>query len=192
MIPLPLLGAVGFLRRNWELFAIAIALVVWHAAFYRYAQGREAGEWKAVLATKEAAWSEERAKAAEASAAAERREREKEAEGQRRVAELEAQDAKKNAEWTERVRVLQDRVDGLAGSRKQLLEHIGRLTHHAVASAAGAEPGAACGDLPARLAAAGSLLERADSLAERCAVDYGKARHAWDLCTGYAEIVRPK
>jgi hypothetical protein len=187
-------AAGGLVGRHWEaivLGAIAVVTALLVASLWVGKARWEAKFHEEVAAHEKtrAAHSAAVAAAAEATAAAERAEREKEEAGRQWRAQQDEKDRKTAAEFEAKVAAITARDHA---RRKQLLDYITRLTHYAGAGAPGTEPGAACGDLGARLAATGPLLERADALAERCAIDYGKVRLAWDSCTAYAEQVRPK
>ena len=181
--------AGGFVGRNWQLILLGLiaavtALLVTSLVIQKERLKSKYSEEVAAHAKTLAAHNAEVAKAAEASAAAERAERAKETAGR----QWRAQQDEKDRKHAEQYAAL---VARHSAGRKQLLDHITRLTHYAGAGAPGTEPGAACGDLGERLAATGPLLERADAMAERCALDYGKVRLAWGSCTAYAEKLRP-
>lgn len=181
-------AAGAFLLKHLDkIIIVAIVIMSLVAAYgFAYNRGKTASDlkWEAVMAKKDSAWADERTKAAENLADAERRYREEEEKGRRWKAEQDEKDAKLQADWNDRLRSLVD-------SRKQLLNHITRLTNYAGSGKATTEPGSACIDLQERLAATGPLLERIDSMAERCAGDYGKARLSLDSCAAYADKVRP-
>lgn len=178
-----------FLLKHLDKIIIAAIVVISLYIVYDfiYKRGLRDGknEVTLVLMKERADWSDERTKAAEALADAERRYREEEDKGRKWKAEQDAKDAKLQAEFDSRLR-------GLVDGRKQLLNHITRLTNYVGSGQTATEPGTACRDLQDRLAAIGPLLERIDSMAERCAGDYGKARLTLDSCAAYADKVRPR
>lgn len=181
------IGAFLFKHLDKIIIFAIIALVLFIAYNYAYNRGHRDAKRDAdlVLQTKETAWEQERGKLLTNLLEAERREREKEEEGRRWKAAKEAEDAKVQAEWEDRIRRLTD-------GRKQLLNHISRLVTAASSVQASTEPGAAIDDLQNRLTACGVFLERADNIAERCAGVYGKARNTLDTCVAYANKVRPQ
>lgn len=179
---------IAFLLKHLDkIIIVAIVVMSLVAAYgFAYNRGKNSSDlkWEAVLAKRETAWADERTKAAQELAEAERRYREEEEKGRKWKAEKDAEDARMQAEWDSRFR-------GLVDNRKQLLNHITRLTNYVGSGQTSTEPGAACRDLQDRLAATGPLLERIDSMAERCSGDYGKARLTLESCVAYAEKVRP-
>jgi FtsZ-interacting cell division protein ZipA len=176
------------LRHLDKIIIVAIVVISLLAAYgFVYNRGKSASDlkWNAVVAKLESSYADERTKSALELADAERRYREEEAKGRRQKEEQDAKDAKRDADWEARMRASAD-------NRKQLLDHITRLTRHAGTGQATTDSGSACRDLQNRLAATGPLLERIDSMAERCAGDYGKARLTVDSCVEYANQVRSK
>lgn len=183
---------IGVVKNHWDailmgLLAVAIGLLL-------TAMWVRAGVWEKKYHNEVAAHAETRsahnlavANAALQTAAAERAEREHERqlqavtdEGRRRNEELEAA-------WKVRV----DELVGRDGDRrKQLLNHIGRLTNYIDSGAAGKDPIATIVNLQERLAACGQFLGRADDIAERCSIRYGEVRNVWDECTRDAKAVR--
>lgn len=179
----------GFLLKHLDKIIIGAIVILAVATAYNFAynRGEKAAnlKWGAVVAKLEASYADERTKAALELAETERKYREEEEKGRKWKAEQDAKDAKLQAEFDARVRTL-------AASRGELLNHIKRLTNYVGSGQAPAEPGTPCRDLQDRLAATGPLLERVDSMAERCASDFGKARLTLDSCAAYANQVRPR
>lgn len=127
------------------------------------------------------------AEAATQTARAERLERDREQALQAASDAARRQDALVQAAWKVREVELLGR-DG--ARRKQLRDHIGRLTNHISTGAAGKDPAATVIDLQNRLTTCGQFLGRTDDIAERAAVRYGEVRNLWDECTRDAKAVR--
>jgi len=184
----------AFIGRNWELvllglIGIVTALLVTSLVIQ-----------KAHLETKlqESITEHERTKTAHLQAVAdaekyradwERAEREKETANRQWTEVQNERDRQKDTEYRAGVAALTAKY---GTSRKQLLDHIGRLTNYAIASPASGQSTAACSDLRERLTATGPLLDRADEMAEGCAGDYYKARFAHESCVAYADKVKPR
>ena len=127
------------------------------------------------------------ANAAMETARAERIERESEQAKQEAANQARSKDAAQEAFWKSRL----DELVGRDGARrKQLLNHIGRLTDHISSGATSKDPRAAAVDLQNRLTTCGQFLGRVDDIAERAAVRYGEVRNLWDECTRDAKAVR--
>lgn len=184
---IPLLAVAELFKRNYEailLVGIAVVVTLLIASLWVDKARMETKYNKEVAAhakTKKA-YAEERTRAANLAAEYERLEREKEHLKATMLAEQRDRDAKRDADWNDRVR-------NLNASKRELLNHITRLTNYTRPSEASPESTAAVGDLPERLAACGSLLEASTGIGRACAADYGTARNRLDTCTRYVEVI---
>ena len=127
------------------------------------------------------------ANAAMETARAERIERESEQAKQEAANAARRKDEEVQAAWKARV----DWLIGEHGAkRKQLLNHVERLTNRISTGAASKDPITTIVDLQNRLTICGQFFNRADDIAERAAVRYGEVRNLWDECTRDAKAVR--
>ena len=131
------------------------------------------------------------ANAAMETARAERMERDHEQAKQTAANEARSKDAAQEAFWKSRVNELGGELSGRERTRrKQLLDHIARLTDYISTGAAGKDPTTAVVDIQNRLTTCGQFLGRADDVAERASVRYGEVRNLWDECVRDAKAVR--
>lgn len=189
---LPVFAVLGFLKGNYEKILLGAIVLVTGILIAALWAGKKHFENKfhsevASHAETKSAHNLAVAEAALQTAKAERAERDKEQAAQAAANRERIKDEDNERKWQARVVELTGR-DG--ARRKQLLDHIGRLTNHISTSETSKNPSGTIVDLQNRLATCGQFLGRADDIAERAAVGYGQARNAWDECARDAKIVR--
>lgn len=183
-------GAIASIKKNYEWIILGAILIVGGllvaSLWVGKAQAEKAlAEEVAAHAKSQAAYADERTKAATAYAAKVKEYQDLADSKQKALDESEARNAKLKVDFDNAVR-------DFGGTRKRLLDQLTRYANYAAGASAAAQPDPSCGPVLERLGTVGSLYSASDETAGACAERYGKCKQRLDRSLGYIEAVSPK